>query len=132
MAYSDRHLWNSVDQTLEAATDLELPFAPINRVVIHKIGLRVTNTAAGGASVVFEDRTGASTDTTIETVVIPAANNDGNLLYTEILAGYVLLPGHVINLAVTESGTAPTAIATIEYSILDIEPLDAPLMVVSA
>lgn len=132
MAYSDRHLWNSVDQTLEAATDLELPFAPMNRVTIHKIGLRVTNTAAGGATVLFEDRTGASTDVSIETVVIPAANNDGNLLYTKLAAPYDLLPGHVLNLAVTESGTAPTAIATVEYSISDIEEENAPLEVLSA
>lgn len=124
MSYSDRHTWASAEQTLEAATDLELPFVSTLNLVIHKIGLRVTNTAAGGASVVFEDRVNASTDTTIETVVIPAADSDGELFYTEILAGYVLSPGHILNLAVTETGTAPTAIAVVEYSISDVDLSD--------
>lgn len=124
MSYSDRHMWASAEQTLNGAMDLELPFVSSLRLVIHKIGLRVTNTAAGGATVVFEDRVNASTDVTIETVVIPASDQDGELLYTEILAGYVLNPGHILNLAVTETGTAPTAIAVVEYSILDADLSD--------
>jgi hypothetical protein len=124
MAYSDRHLWSSPEQTLNGATDLELTFVNLNRVQIHKIALRVTNNAAGGATVVFERRRNVSTDTTIETVVIPAADTDGILVYTEVLTPVVFEPGDVLNLAVTESGTAPTAIALVEYSILD-EDLDA-------
>lgn len=119
MSYSDRHVWSSPVQTLEAATDLELTFVSTQPVRIHRIGLKATNTAAGGASVLFEDRIDASTDTSIETVVIPAADSDGTLFYTDIASGYVLEAGHVINLAVTESGTAPTAIAVIEYSLED-------------
>ena len=124
MSYSDRHTWASDEQTLNGATDLELPFVSTLNLVIHKIGLKVTNTGAGGATVVFEDRVNASTDTTIETVVVPAADSDGELFYTEILAGYVFSPGHILNLAVTESGTAPTAIAVVEYSILDADLAD--------
>jgi hypothetical protein len=131
-SYNERSQWCSAVQTLEAATDLELPFTFLNDVVIHKIGLRVTNTAAGGASVLFEDRTGASTDVPIETVVIPAADNDGNTLYTEILAGYVLQAGHILNIAVTETGTAPTAHVLVEYSHLDVALANRPLMVESA
>ena len=130
--YSDRHQWASAEQTLNGATDLELPFTFLNDVVIHKIGLRVTNTATGGAAVLFEDRTGASTDTSIETVTIPAADNDGNTLFTEILAGYVLQAGHILNLAVTEGGTAPTAIAVVEYSFLEVALADRSLLVESA
>ena len=125
MSYSDRHLWNSSEVDLNGATDLEVAtFAPLNRVVIHKIGVLVTSTAAGGAVVTFEDRVDATTDTTIEAVTIPAADSDGNLYFTEIVAGYVLLPSHKLNFAVSESGTGPTAILMIEYSILDVD-LDA-------
>ena len=131
-SYSDRNQWASAEQTLNGAGDLELPFTFLNDVVIHKIGLRVTNTAAGGAAVLFEDRTGASTDTSIETVTIPAADNDGNTLFTEIPAGYVLQAGHILNLAVTEGGTAPTAIAVVEYSFLEVALSDRSLLVESA
>lgn len=121
MSYSDRHMWASAEQTLNGATDLELPFVFLKPVCIHRIGLKVTNTAAGGASVLFEDRTGASTDVSIETVVIPAADSDGELFWTDLdtttSGGYLLEAGHILNLAVTEGGTAPTAIAVVEYSI---------------
>lgn len=119
MSYSDRHTWASAEQTLNGATDLELPFVSTLRLTIHKIGLKVTNNATGGATVVFEDRINASTDTTIETVVLPATDQDGELFWTTIPAGYVFNPGHILNLAVTESGTAPTAIAVVEYSLRD-------------
>ena len=132
MSYSDRHTWASAEQTLNGAGDLELPFVSTLNLVIHKIGLKVTNTGDGGATVVFEDRINASTDTTIETVVIPAADSDGELFYTEILAGYVFSPGHILNLAVTESGTAPTAIAVVEYSFLEVALSDRSLLVESA
>lgn len=121
MSYEDRRLWQSQEQTLNGATDLELPFVHLNRIQVHKIGLRVTNNAAGGASVVFERRRLVNTDTTIETVVIPAADSDGKLYYTELFTPFVLLPGDTINLAVTETGTAPTAIAVVEYSLLDVD-----------
>jgi hypothetical protein len=124
MSYEDRHLWSSPEQTLNGATDLELTFCNLNRIQVHKIALRVTNNAAGGASVVFERRRNVSTDTTIETVVIPTADSDGIMYYTEVTTPVVFEPGDVLNLAVTESGTAPTAIALVEYSILD-EDLDA-------
>ena len=121
MSYSDRHHWASAVQTLEAATDLELPFVFLKPVRIHRIGLKVTNTAAGGAAVLFEDRIDASTDASIETVTIPAADSDGSVFYTDLdtttSGGYLLEAGHILNLAVTETGTAPTAIAVIEYSI---------------
>ena len=121
MSYSDRHHWASAEQTLNGATDLELPFVFLKPVVIHRIGMKVTNTAAGGAAVLFEDRTGASTDTSIETVTIPAADSDGELFWTDLDTttgvGYLLEAGHILNLAVTESGTAPTAIAVVEYSV---------------
>ena len=124
MSYSDRHTWASAEQALNGASDLELPFVSTLNLVIHKIGLKLTSADAGGATVVFEDRVNASTDTTIETVTIPAADGDGEIFYTEILAGYVFSPGHILNLAVTESGTAPTAIAVVEYSILDSDLAD--------
>jgi hypothetical protein len=131
-SYNEREVFTSTELTLEGATDLEMPFTFLNDVVIHKIGLHVSNTAAGGATVTFEDRTGASTDTTIEVVVIPAANNDGNTLYTEIAAGYVLQAGHILNLAVVEGATAPTAYAIVEYSHLDVALARRALLVVSA
>lgn len=124
MAYSDRHLWMSRELTLNGATDLEAHFAPLNRVTIHKIAMMPTDAAVGGATVVFERRRVASTDTTIETVVIPAADHQGDLIYTEVVNGFDLVPGDRINLAVTEGGVAPTALALIEYSINDMD-LDA-------
>ena len=120
MAYSDRHLWISRELTLNGATDLEAHFAPLNRVTVHKIALMPTDSAAGGATVVFERRRVASTDSTIETVVVPAADHQGDVLFTDIPAGFELVPGDRINLAVTESGTAPTALALVEYSINDL------------
>lgn len=119
MAYSDRHLWTSANLTLNGATDLDVEtgFAPMERITIHKIALMPTNNAAGGATVVFEKRSVASTDVTIETVVIPAADHQGDLIFTEIVAGVEMTPGQRLNLAVTEGGTAPTAYALVEYSI---------------
>ena len=129
MSYNNtRQFWSSDEQTLNGASDLELPFVAFNRIQVVKVGLRVTNNAAGGAAVVFERRRGVSTDTTIETVTIPAADNDGILLYADNSPSFVpieFLPGDVLNLAVTESGTAPTAIACIEYFINDINMEDA-------
>lgn len=120
MSYSDRHMWSSAELTLNGASDLELPFVSLKPVRIHRIGLKASDTAAGGASVLFEDRTGASTDVSIETVVIPAADSDGELFWTDLdtttSGGYLLEAGHIVNLAVTEGGTAPTAYAVIEYS----------------
>ena len=121
--YSDRHLWQSRELTLNGATDLEAHFAPLNRVTIHKIALMPTSSDAGGATVVFEQRKVASTDVTIETVIIPAANHQGDVIVTEVLAGFSMVPGDRLNLAVTETGTAPTALALIEYSIDEIELL---------
>jgi len=121
MSYNDRHFWSSAEQTLNGATDLELPFAALEPILIHKIGLRVTNTAAGGAAVTFERRRNVSTDTTIEVVTIPASDNDGLLLYTDDFTPVEFLPGDVLNLAVVEGGTAPTAFAVIEYSHRDAE-----------
>ena len=120
MAYSDRHIWMSRELTLNGATDLEAHFAPLNRVTIHKIALMPTDTAAGGATVVFEKRQVASTDATIETVIIPAANHQGDVIWTDVSSGYEFVPGDRLNLAVTESGTAPTALALLEYSINDL------------
>ena len=121
MSYSDRHHWASDVQTLNGATDLEVPFVFLKPVRIHRIGMKVTSADAGGAAVLFEDRTGASTDVSIETVTIPAADSDGELFWTDLdtttSGGYLLEAGHILNLAVTESGTAPTAHALVEYSI---------------
>ena len=119
MSYSDRHVWQGTVQTLDGATDLDstVGFVMTQPVVIHRVGLQVLNTAVGGASVVFEDRIDATTDVTIATVVIPASNQQGTLIYKEVASsGYQLEAGHRINLAVTEAGTAPTAIPVVEYS----------------
>lgn len=121
MSYSDVHVWTSALQTLNGATDLELPFVAMSRLVITKVGLRLSSADAGGASVVFERRRSASTDTTIETVVVPAADHDGDLVYVEIDPADQIefLPGDCLNLAVTEAGTAPTAYAVVEYFLVD-------------
>lgn len=123
MAYSDRQLWMSRELTLNGATDLEAHFAPLNRVLIHKIAMMPTDSAAGGATCVFEQRKVASTDATIETVTIPAANHQGDLIVTELTSPFTMIPGDRLNIAVTESGTAPTALALVEYSIDTIELL---------
>lgn len=125
MSYSDRHLFTSVVQTLDGATDLEIAFAPLNRVTIHKIGLMPVNNAAGGVTVTFERRRVATTDTTIEVVVIPAADHQGDVIYTEVISGFVFEVGDRLNLAISaEAATAPTAYALLEYSINDVD-LDA-------
>ena len=136
MSYSENLFWSSAEQTLNGATDLELPFVAMSRLVITKVALRVTNNAAGGAVVTFERRRGVSTDTTVEAVTIPAADNDGIMLYTDIAPASQIefLPGDVLNLAVSESGTAPTAIAVIEYFVVqsDLERLESATVVESA
>jgi len=122
MSYSDRHTWRSATLTLNGATDLdtELAFADLKPIRIHRIGLMANNTATGGAAVTFEDRTGASTDVTIESVTLPASNVQGVVYWTDLdtttSGGYLLEVGHRVNLAVVEGGTAPTAVALIEYS----------------
>jgi hypothetical protein len=136
MSYSDVKQWSSAEQTLNGATDLELPFVAMSRLVITKVALRVTNNAAGGAVVTFERRVGVSTDTTIEAVTIPAADNDGIMLYTDVAPASQIefAPGDVLNLAVSESGTAPTAVAVIEYFVVDsdLERLESATLVESA
>ena len=56
-----------------------------------------------------------------------------------VLAGWIqshaaehVQAGHILNLAVTEGATAPTAIAIVEYSFLEKDPSARPLLVVSA
>jgi hypothetical protein len=140
MAYSDRHMWNSQLLTLNGASDLSAEtsggpvFVAVERVLIHRIALTVLDTAAGGASVLFEDRKDTTTDASIETVVIPAANHIGTMFYTDLASPYELEPGHRLNLAVTESGTAPIAVASIVYSLADakISDTDFAEAVVSA
>lgn len=128
MSYNNtRQFWSGPVLTLNGATDLPQEFIAFNRIQIVKIGLRAVDTAAGGASVLFERRRG-TTDSAIETVVIPAADSNGILFYTDNSPSFVpieFLPGDQLNLAVTESGTAPTAHALVEYFINDINMEDA-------
>ena len=131
MAYSDRRLWMSREIDLETTGDYEMHFAPLNRVVIHKIAIMPTSADAGGAGCTFERRRVASTDATIEVVTVPAANHQGDVIFTEILAGYTLVPGDRLNIAGTQaSGTGPTAIALMEYSIDDMDLSDGTTAVV--
>jgi len=120
MSYSDRHQWAGAEIDTDSSGDKELPFSFLNRVVIHKIGFRVTNTDAGDVVLTFEDRIGASTDTTIEVITVPGAANDGITYYTELATPYVLGVGHTVNVAhATGSGAEPTGYPLIEYSLLD-------------
>jgi len=123
--YNDRHMFTGSLLTLNGASDLSAEtsggfiFVASERVKIHRLTLTALDTAAGGASVLFEDRVDTNTDASIETVVIPAANSIGTMFYTDLATPYVLEPGHRINLAVTEGGTAPIAVAGIVYSLED-------------
>jgi hypothetical protein len=136
MSYSENRIWSSAVLTLNGATDLEQAFVAMSRLVITKVALRVTSADAGGAVVTFERRRGVSTDTTVEVVTIPAADNDGIMLYTDVAPADQIefLPGDILNLAVSESGTAPTAHAVVEYFVVesDLERLESATVVESA
>lgn len=119
MAYADRHLFSQT-LALDGATAVVTEFAVINRANIHKVAIRATNTGAGGASVVFARRRGASTDTTIATVVVPAADSNGTTFYKEITS-VDFLPGDLLLATVTEGATAPTSMILVEYSINDVD-----------
>jgi hypothetical protein len=121
MAYSDRHLYSDVSRDFDAisGTTVVTTFAPLNRVNVHKVGIRITSSQAGTGSVGFSRRRGASTDTLFATVTI-IASADGKLLYEEVANPTEFVPGDILILVVAaDSGTTPTGVPVIEYSIND-------------
>ena len=118
MAYNDRHLFSTGSLDLNALGE-QLLFAPLNRISVHKIALRVSGTDAAGATITFARRRGASTDTTIGTVVLPAASQQGKLLYKEITTPVEVLPGDIVIATTVEAGGANVAQMCFEYSIND-------------
>ena len=120
MSYSDKKVWASKDETFNAATTLSpaVGFCPIQPALIHKIGIRVTNTATGGIdSAVFVKNSAASTTAAVGTIVVAQSNKQGTLIYKEILPPVEFLPGDYLTIIVTETGTAPTGIPVMEYSL---------------
>jgi hypothetical protein len=121
MAYSDRHIWNddSRDYNAIASSTVVTTFAPINRVNVHKVGIRITSSQTGTGSVGFSRRRAAATDTLFATVTI-SASADGKLLYEEVATPTEFLPGDILILVVAaDSGTTPTGVAAVEFSIND-------------
>lgn len=120
MSYSNRRTWNSINETFNGATTLAptITFCPSQPVLIHKIGIRVTNTATGGIdTAVFTRNYAASSTAAIGTVVVTAASNNGSLVYKELSTPVEMLPGDYLTIIVTETGTAPTGIPVMEYSV---------------
>ncbi len=118
MAYADRHIHSAaaVDFNTDGTNYI---FAPAQRVAIHKVGLYQNGASqTGTASVVFTKRVGASTDTTIATIVT-LASTVGKLLYKKLTTPTVLEPGDAIVVVGTKSGTSTPATPVLEYSLLD-------------
>ena len=134
MSYSDRFLWSSKDETFDGASTLApaITFCPMSKALVHKIGLRVTNTATGGiTSAVFTKNSGASTTSAVGTIVVPASNQQGKLIYKELATPIEFNPGDFLTIVVTESGTAPTAIPVMEVSMSEVKLVDATNTVVT-
>ena len=135
MSYSDRAIWASNNETFNGATTLTpaIGFTPVQPVLIHKIGIRVTNTATGGIdTAVFTKNSSTSTTAAIGTIVVSQANNSGKLVYKELSTPVEMLPGDFLTIVVTETGTAPTGIPVMEYSLRESKLVDASFSVASS
>ncbi len=118
MAYSQRLIATiaALDLNSDATTII---FAPSQRVQIHKIGICVTSSQTGTDAATFSKVTGTSTSTSVAVINV-TASSPGKFIYKENTTPLAtLLPGDRISLATVKSGTAPTCIPVIEYSILD-------------
>lgn len=134
MGYSDRHLWSEGSRDLDAiaATTVVTTFAPINRCLVHKVGLRIITSQTGTGSIGFSRRRAAATDTLIATITL-TASQDGKLLFEELTTPSEFLPGDVMILVVAaDSGTSPLCIPCMEYSIESQKLLDVGAQAVSA
>lgn len=124
MAYADRHIASTpaVDFNSDATTYI---FAPLQRIQLHKVAIYQNGASqTGTASVVFKKRVGASTDTTIATVVT-LASTVGKAIYQPVSPPVVIEPGDAVIVIGTKSGTSTPGTPLLEYSLLD-ESLTAP------
>jgi len=132
MAYADRHLFSGNVVDFNSNQSALAIFAPANRVAIHKIGIHQNGASqTGTTSVVFARRVGASTDTTIGTIVT-LASTVGKLLYLKLTTPVVLEPGDVVILTSTKSGTSTPGTPVLEYSINDEQDTQPANAVVTA
>lgn len=120
-SYSDRHTFSGV--AVDFNTDgTNYVFAPMQPCVIHKVGIYQNGASqTGTASVIFKKRVGASTDTTLATVVT-LASTVGKLIYKGVAVAQplgVINPGDALIVVGTKSGTSTPGTPVIEYSLLD-------------
>lgn len=132
MAYADRHVLGGNVVDFNTDQSALVIFAPANRVAIHKIGINQSGASqTGTTSVVFARRVGASTDTTIGTIVT-LASTVGKLLYSKLTTPVVLQPGDRVIITSTKSGTSTPGVPVLEYSINDEEDTQATNAAVTA
>jgi hypothetical protein len=125
MAYSDRHLFHTINIDLTAIQD-NLVLVALNRVTVHRVGIWIGTAGTSGlVTVTFQKTVGgvAGTDTTIKALIVSdALHAPGKIVYGDPATPVTLEPGDHVNLLVPAetSGTAPAvARAVIEYSIND-------------
>lgn len=132
MAYADRHVLGGNVVDFNTDQSALVIFAPANRVAIHKVGINQSGASqTGTTSVVFARRVGASTDTTIATVVT-LASTVGKLLYKKLTTPVVLEPGDRVIITSTKTGVSSPGVPVLEYSINDEEDTQPSNAVVTA
>jgi hypothetical protein len=115
--YADRKVFATREIDLDAGslTDIVLTAFGTQQVQIHRLEFTGTTSSAGGATILFEK----NGSTTIESVVVPASSVLNKTYYTKLTTPFVLAAGDYVTYTVTESGTAPKGVISVQYSLLD-------------
>jgi hypothetical protein len=123
MAYADRHLYSTVATTLNGVTNAAntiVVFSPLQRVTVHRVGLRQSAGATVSASIEVDKLVG-TVATQIATIVLPNSNTNGAMYVKTLATPLSLDPGDSIQFVAPTgfSATATTAKEefVIEYSI---------------
>lgn len=118
-SYSDRQVYASREIDLDAGslTDVVLTAFGSQQVQLHRIEFTGTTNSAGGASILFEK----NGSVTVATLVVPASSVLNKTTYKLLTpaAANLFSAGDYITYTVTESGTAPKGVISLEYSLLD-------------
>ena len=106
----------SAQVDLNAAADKATFIMPMFRTILYQVGVLCTTADAGGATVKFDRRILAGSDTgrgdgDAGVVVIPAADRSGKFLIDTAFRGLAIQPGDQIVMEVTAEGVSANAFA---------------------
>lgn len=101
---------------LNATGDKATINAPMFKTILYQVGVLCTTTDAGGATVKFDRRILAGSDTgrgdgDAGVVTIPASNQQGKFLVDTAFRGLIIQPGDQIIMEVTAEGVSASAFA---------------------